>query len=98
MGRLIDADALIAYMEEKADETKQLDNIIVAVVCGAVSEQPTAYDVEKVVAKMKDRVENHDCVKCKCYDDEKYECNVETTCKDYTFECLYYIVKRGGVE
>ena len=52
MGRLIDADALIAYMEEKADETKQLDNIIVAVVCSAVSEQPTAYDVEKVVAEL----------------------------------------------
>lgn len=52
MGRLIDADALIAYMEEKADETKQLDNIIVAVVCGAVSEQPTAYNVEKVVEEV----------------------------------------------
>ena len=99
MGRLIDADALIETM--KKVETEYED----AMTCpswwtaySVISEQPTAYDVEKVVAKMKDRVENHDCVKCKCYDDEKYECNVETTCKDYTFECLYYIVKRGGVE
>lgn len=99
MGRLIDADALIETMKKVEAEYED------AMTCpswwtaySVISEQPTAYDAEKVVEEMKERVEKFDCIKCKHYDDKKYVCNVEKSCIDYTFECLYDIVKAGGVE
>ena len=39
--RLIDADALIKFMEDKCDMSAELDPIILAVCKGAINEQPT---------------------------------------------------------
>ena len=97
MGRLIDADALIAYMEEKADETKQLDNIIVAVVCGAVYEQPTAYDVEKVVAELEQQVNQYNR-RARELVDKDTEAGIHNKGKACSYEHAIDIVKRGGVE
>lgn len=50
--RLINADRFLEYMEERCDSTKQLDLIILAIVSEALSEQPTAYDIDKVVEEL----------------------------------------------
>lgn len=51
---LIDADKFVEYMAEKCDPNAVLDPIILAVIRGAVKEQPTAYDVDKVVEQLED--------------------------------------------
>ena len=55
--RLIDADRFLEFMEEKCDTTKQLDLIILAIVSEALKEQPTAYDVDKVIEELEKEVE-----------------------------------------
>lgn len=78
--RLIDADA---FKEEMGTETK-----IRRMVCSAIDEQPTAYDVDKVVAELEEKSddipvqseENYD----KGFDDGIW----------YAIE----IVKRGGID
>ena len=51
---LIDADKFVEYMAEKCDPNAVLDPIILTVIRGAVKEQPTAYDVDKVVEQLED--------------------------------------------
>lgn len=51
---LIDADKFVEYMAEKCDPNAVLDPIILEVIRGAVKEQPTAYDVDKVVEQLED--------------------------------------------
>ena len=41
-------------MAEKCDPNAVLDPIILAVIRGAVKEQPTAYDVDKVVKQLEE--------------------------------------------
>ena len=62
--RLIDADAFVKYMEEKCDPKSQLDPIIFAIVIGALDEQPTAYDISRVVEELEIRVNeaNNNCL------------------------------------
>lgn len=57
--RLIDADALVKKIWEKHKETEKLFDVCVDelkdIYCGVVAvidEQPTAYDVDKVVAEL----------------------------------------------
>lgn len=50
--RLIDADKFMNYMESKCDYEAKLDSIILAVCRGAITEQPTAYDIDKVVEEL----------------------------------------------
>ena len=56
--RLIDADRFLEFMEEKCDPTKQLDLIILAIVSEELKEQPTAYDIDKVVEELEKELEN----------------------------------------
>jgi hypothetical protein len=58
--RLIDADKFVEYMAEKCDLNAVLDPIILAVIREAVKEQPTAYDVNKVVEQLKEWTFNAD--------------------------------------
>ena len=54
MGRLIDADALIENIRKRHYIDKALSEIFETII----DEQPTAYDIEKVVAEL-ERVEEH---------------------------------------
>ena len=63
MGRLIDADALIAQIWEKHKKVEESYDLYLCVdelkevLCGIVSlvdEQPTAYDPDKVVEQLED--------------------------------------------
>ena len=50
--RLIDADRFLEYMTDKCDMSAELDPIILGVFRGALKEQPTAYDIDKVVRQL----------------------------------------------
>ena len=51
--RLIDADALIEELEEKMFNSQSMCPVIkITDVMSLIDEQPTAYDVEKVVAEL----------------------------------------------
>ena len=90
MGRLIDADKLkhaihCAY----SDDLEILEKI---------DEQPTAFDVDKVMEQIEHRRANFDCKSCKYNfgDDEKTICSED--CSDALIDDLIKIVKGGGVE
>ena len=87
MGRLIDADALLNKLNELGwiDDT-QLDEII--------NEQPTAYDVSKVVAELVE-MRNKDSQGCK---DVGKKCLSYTDCGLCIMDRAIDIVRKGGVE
>ena len=97
MARLVDADALIAKLRDLAD--KNDDNLqsylaLIATVI-LVNEQPTAYDVEKVVEELeKKRIEvqkmKNNCIALS----DKEVCDIE----NITYDRAKAIVRKGGVE
>lgn len=56
MGRLIDADELVKLLKANTMSNGTLINT--NTMLAIVEKMPTAYDVEKVVEEMKERVEN----------------------------------------
>jgi hypothetical protein len=52
MSRLIDADALIELIESKTD--LEFDEVTEKALVQMISEQDTAYDIEKVVAELEE--------------------------------------------
>ena len=56
MGRLIDADMMIEQLEKVKNESTCLADIaqIIGVQC-VIDEQPTAYNLDKVVKQLEDR-------------------------------------------
>lgn len=90
MGRLIDADKLKHVIHcAYSDDLEILEKI---------DEQPTAFDVDKVIEQIEHRRANFDCKLCKynfC-DDEKTICSED--CSDALIDDLIKIVKGGGVE
>lgn len=100
MGRLIDADLLkknIAKWLQGGDpqetEMVKLDDIAVSIVM-EIEEQPTAYDVEKVVAELVE-MRNKDSQGCK---DVGNKCLSYTDCGLCIMDRAIDIVKRGGVD
>lgn len=61
MGRLIDVDALIEEMKKEQESGKYDENTIIVSDCfiRILNGQPTAYDVEKVVAELEKEKEIH---------------------------------------
>ena len=65
MGRLIDADALIEFLQRKRKTLLGIGGNKYAIkafdyIIARIAEQPTAYDVEKVVAELEEEHENAD--------------------------------------
>ena len=58
MGRLIDADKLIKFYTEHLKETSSGFMWTLGAVL-SVSAQPTAYDVNKVTERLKEKAESH---------------------------------------
>ena len=85
MGRLIDADAFIEYVNRRfdlcSDELRMM-----------IEEQPTAYDVEKVVAELESKRDYRELTNY--YGDVIGVRNIDTIKIDKAID----IVKRGGVE
>lgn len=95
--RLIDADAL---MEELQEQMKTATNPLFAMVCDKcidyLEKQPTAYDVEKVVAELEEKQQKW---KTKLSEsDTNYMDNA--ILKQYIshYDIAIEIVRKGGVE
>lgn len=85
--RLIDADKIINSLG-----SSDVDLYI----SGLIDEQPTAYDVEKVIEQIEYRRANFDCKLCKYNDDGKTVCSED--CSDALIDDLIEIVKSGGIK
>ena len=85
--RLIDADKLINSLG-----SSDVDLYI----SGLIDEQPTSFDVDRVIEQIEYRRANFDCKLCKYNDDEKTICSED--CSDALIDILLEIVKGGGVE
>lgn len=83
MSRLIDADALIEAIRKSTCHWPE--RMWKQVVCDVIHNQPTAYDVESVVAEL----ENEKF----CIEGCRYYVDLNTTIND-----AIEIVKRGGAE
>ena len=94
--RLIDADRFVEYMEEKCDPKSQLDPIILAIIIGALKEQPTAYSVDKVVEELETK-ENEAILKAPNTSDLQNPDYQKWMMKSYGFKEAIEIVKQGGV-
>ena len=95
MSRLIDADKLKEAINSSLNTGRE--TFSPEIIYEVVDEQPTAFDVDKVIEKMEDRRANFDCKSCKYnFDDEKQICNED--CSDALIDGLIEIVKGGGVE
>ena len=84
MGRLIDADALIEAINKSTCHFAE--ELWKRVVCDVISNQPTAYSIEKVVAEL-EKLKNTGSV-------TKTEMLITKACVNKAID----IVKRGGVE
>lgn len=101
--RLIDADALIENIGEIVPSTDYYE--FASQICNAIRNQPTAYDVEKVVAELEEK-----SLKCKMeaasiFCEKDYRNNTlkqyvkqSNDMKAFAYDMAIDIVKRGGVE
>ena len=95
--RLIDADKLKEAIEEEKDDNDYMCRLCLESIKEIIDEQPTAFDVDKVIEKMEDRRANFDCKSCKYnFDDEEPICNED--CLDALIDGLIEIVEGSGVE
>lgn len=86
--RLIDADKLKKIIHSAySDDLEILDKI---------DEQPTVFDVDKVIEQMEHRIANFDCKSCKYNLIDHPYCGKD--CSDALIDGLLEIVKGGGVE
>lgn len=85
--RLIDADKIINSLG-----SSDVDLYI----SGLIDEQPTVFDVDRVIEQIEYRRANFDCKLCKYNDDGKTICSED--CSDALIDDLIKIVKDGGVE
>lgn len=94
MSRLIDADELIKYIKIWEIGTSISSDQKEFINC--VNEQPTAFDVDRVIEQIEYRRANFDCKLCKYNDDGKTICSED--CSDALIDDLIKIVKDGGVQ
>ena len=92
--RLIDADKLKKDILLQNILGEPIQKIIDRYI-HIVDNQPTAFDVDKVVEQIEHRRANFDCKLCKYNDDEKTICSED--CSDALIDDLIKIVKEGGL-
>jgi hypothetical protein len=93
MGRLIDADDFKKFLQALCNAGAPYDDII-----KLLEKQPTAYDVEKVVAELeiaKEKVAKEDYCRTKHYIENDCE---HKDCFKCCAEYLIDIVRKGGAE
>lgn len=94
MGRLIDADAFIAEVESQffmgnLDPNRKLALLAI------IDSQPTAYDVEKVVAELEEHKTRYGKLQF-AHNDANMVCVYVG--KEQAIDCAIDIVRKGGVE
>lgn len=85
--RLVDADKLINSLG-----STDVDLYI----SGLIDEQPTSFDVDRVIEQIEYRRANFDCKLCKYNDDGKTICSED--CSDALIDDLIKIVKGGVIK
>ena len=99
MGRLIDADALLEHIKklechaENKKYEQGLNDFLQCYLPQIIDNQPTAYDVEKVVEELMVLHEEGYCP-----NEDSLECVLDKACSDCYREKITDIVKKGGVE
>ena len=89
MIRLIDEDKLIHVLANDFCEGKKTLGQV-------IDNQPTVFDVDKVIEQIEDIRANFDCKLCKYNDGENTICSED--CSDALIDILLEIVKGGGIE
>ena len=104
---LIDADKLIQEMRKwylAKEKQKAAENdvspmdLFTHLAITTVQEQPTAFDVDKVIEQIEHRRANFDCKLCKYNFDNEEKLTCREDCSDALIDDLLEIVKGGGVE
>ena len=114
MSRLIDADALILYLNDYAlqeaptdyesTESQRTSEMVYRVIQNcirAVEEQPTAYDIEKVVAELKGKKDEASIEAGKRsvrIGEDEYEEEPYYEGKKYAYGHAIELLRKGGVE
>ena len=94
--RLIDDDLLKKNCKCTGEFEDNFKCVSLSELAKVIDEQPTAFDVDKVIDQIEYRRANFDCKLCKYNDDEKTICSED--CSDALIDDLLEIVKGGGVE
>ena len=95
MSDLISRQAVIDIL--KKNVSKDIEEVVIMDKhIKLIESVTTAYDAEKVVAELEERINNRDCKYCKYNKIEKQVCTKD--CTDAVIEDLLDIVRRGGVE
>lgn len=104
MSRLINADKLKENISRWLKPSKPDESEMIEVTDALVStmmeidEQPTAFDVDKVIEQIEHRRANFDCKLCKYNFDDEEKPICREDCSDALIDDLLEIVKGGGVE
>lgn len=91
--RLIDADAFIDYANKRLD-------IFADELITMIEEQPTAYDVSKVVAELKEKKDEASIVASKRsvrIGEDEYEDDTYYEGKKYAYGHAIELLRKGGV-
>ena len=94
--RLIDADLLKKNCKCTGKFEDEFKCVSLSELAKVIDEQPTAFDVEKVIEQIEYRRANFDCKLCKYNDDGKTVCSED--CSDALIDDLIEIVKSGGIK
>lgn len=96
MSRLIDADETIEYIKIWEIGTSISSDQKEFIDC--INRQPTAFDADKVIEQMEQRLANFDCKSCKYNFDNEEKPICREDCSDALIDSLLEIAKGGGVE
>lgn len=94
--RLIDADLLKDAIEKEKGDNDYMCRLCLESTKEIIDEQPTAFDVDKVIEQMEHKIANFDCKSCRYRDINCEICNKD--CGDALIDDLLDIVKGGGVD
>lgn len=94
--RLINADLLKKNCKCTGGFKDNFKCVSLSELAKVIDNQPTAFDVDKVIEQLEQRSANFDCKSCKYNDGENTICSRD--CSDALIDDLIEIVKGGGVD
>ncbi len=94
--RLIDADLLKKNCKCTGEFEDNFKCVSLSELAKVIDNQPTVFDVDKVVEQMEHRIANFDCKSCKYNLIDHPYCGKD--CSDVLIDGLLEIMKGGGIE
>ena len=93
--RLINADLLKKSCKCTGEFKDNFKCVSLSELAKVIDNQPTAFDIDKVIEQLEQRRANFDCKSCKYNDGENTICSGD--CSDALIDDLIKIVKEGGL-